>query len=201
MKHVDLLGLQLEPTSQAPLVLLREQDEPHRVLPVFVGPAEATAIALALSDTAPPRPLTHDLMVTLLSSLEATVERVEITEVRDEAFVAELVMRASDGLQRIDARPSDAIALALRVDAPLLVSDEVLDESGVTIEIEPLDELDEIDETVIEAEVDQFRAFLDDIDPDDFAAEHDADETTAVDELDPDADQPAGDEHPDTTAP
>lgn len=168
MKEVDLLGLQLEPTTKAPIVLLGEREAPNRILPVFVGPPEAAAIALALSHIEPPRPLTHDLMATLVNALDATVLRVEITEVTDQAFLAQLVIRTAAGDRHIDARPSDALALALRVDAPILVSDDVLEQSGVLPE-EPT-------EVAIDAEVDQFRAFLDAIDPDDFVDDATADD-------------------------
>ena len=90
MKLVDLVGLHVEAASGAPLVLLREHDEPHRVLPIFIGTPEAAAIAIALGGGQPPRPLTHDLMATLVDTLGASVESVELTEVHEGTFVAAL---------------------------------------------------------------------------------------------------------------
>jgi uncharacterized protein len=119
MKPVDVLGLNLEADTGSPLVLLREQEAPHRVLPIFIGGREALAIALALSGEPPPRPLTHDLLAALIEGLDARVEHVEVTEVRDGVFVAQLAVQGPRGGVSLDSRPSDAIALALRADAPL----------------------------------------------------------------------------------
>ncbi|HET9609378.1 MAG TPA: bifunctional nuclease family protein [Acidimicrobiales bacterium] len=162
MKHVDLFGLTVEPGSGAPLVLLREHDEPHRVLPIFVGGPEAAAIALALGDERPPRPLTHDLMAEMVTMLDVEVERVEVTALRDGTFFAELAVRGPTGSRRVDSRPSDAIALAVRLDAPLYASPEVLDEAGAILTYSP-------DEATIEQEVEQFRSTLEGLDPADFA--------------------------------
>lgn len=162
MKELDVLGLQVEPSSNAPFVVLGEQDEPHRLLPLFIGPAEAAAIAIAVSENIPPRPMTHDLLAMVIDTLGATVVCAEISEIRDESFRGYLVVRTSEGDQYIDARPSDAIAVAVRVGAPVFASDEVLEQSGI-VPAPP-------SELAIDAEVDQFRAFLDGIDPDDFGA-------------------------------
>jgi uncharacterized protein len=161
MKLVDVLGLHVEVTSGSLLLLLREQDEPHRVLPMVIGEAEALAIALALDHETPPRPLSHDLMASLVESLDAHVGHAEVTELRDGAFVAELTVSGPHGERRIDSRPSDAIALAMRVDAPLFVSEAVLDEAGAVLPSE--------DEEAIDEEIDRFRNFLDDLKPADFA--------------------------------
>lgn len=158
MKHVELLGLTVEASSRAPLVLLREHDAPRRVLPIFVGPAEATAIALALRDEPPPRPLTHDLMATLVETAQARVERVEVTELRDGTFFAELAVSGPAGQRRVDSRPSDAIAVAVRVGAPLYVAGAVLDEAGTVL-------AEAVDEEAIDEEVARFRSALDAFDP------------------------------------
>lgn len=158
MKHVELLGLTVEASSRAPLVLLREHDAPRRVLPIFVGPAEATAIALALRDEPLPRPMTHDLMVTLVETAQARVERVEVTALRDGTFFAELAVSGPAGEGRVDSRPSDAIAVAVRVGAPLYVAGAVLDEAGAVL-------AEEIDEAAIDEEVARFRTALEALDP------------------------------------
>lgn len=163
MKPVEVVGLHIEATTGAPLVLLREQDAPHRVLPIFVGGPEAAAIALALSGQPSPRPLTHDVMEALVESLGAALERVEVTDVRDGAFSAELAVSGPNGGGRLDTRPSDAIALAVRLHAPLFVSDGVLDVAGTLLE-------EVSDEETIEGEVAEFRSFLDEVDPADFVA-------------------------------
>jgi bifunctional DNase/RNase len=163
VKPVDVVGVSLEAGSGAPVVLLREHDVPRRVLPIFVGPTEATAIALALSDRLPPRPLTHDLLAMLIETLDARVERVEVTELRDGTFFAELAVSGPTGERRLDSRPSDAIALAVRVHAPLFVSGVVLDQAGATL-------AERLDEESIDEAVAQFRSALDTLDPADLRA-------------------------------
>lgn len=175
MKAVDLAGLGMEASSGSPIVLLREHDEPHRVLPLFVGGAEALAIAAATTGEAPARPLTHDLTATLLRQLGAHIDAVEVTAVADGTYYAEITLDSTTGTQRIDARPSDAIALALRFGAPLLVSDSVLDEAAAVV----LDEsgadaasptsaapaAEPMEPEAIDEAVDEFRSFLDQVDP------------------------------------
>jgi hypothetical protein len=165
VKPVDLLGVHVEATSGTPLVLLQEQDEPHRVLPIFIGGPEATSIALAISGHVPARPLTHDLMARLVETLDATVDAVEVTGLRDGTFLAELALTVASDQRRVDSRPSDAIALAVRVGAPVFVSDVVLDLAGVTLRTtdDGIPDEESIDEAVAE-----FRRVLDDIDPADF---------------------------------
>jgi bifunctional DNase/RNase len=167
MREVEIVGLGVEDESGSPLVVLRETEEPHRVLPIFVGGPEAAAIGLALAGEAPGRPSAHDVMAALVESLDAQVERVEVTELRDGAFVAELAVTGPTGDRRLDARPSDAIALALRVDAPLFVSDDVLDAAGGVLASEPVDD-DTIDDETIDDEVAAFRDELEHLDPSDF---------------------------------
>jgi bifunctional DNase/RNase len=168
MKRVAVAGLAVEATSGAPLVVLREDDAPHRLLPILLGAPEAAAIALAVTGQAPPRPLTHDLMAALVRSLDGHLDAVEVTELREGSFLASLAVHGPGGEQRLDTRPSDAIALAVRLGAPLFVADEVLDEAG-SVPVEDGDAT-ALDEATIDRTVDEFRAFLDDIDPSQFAA-------------------------------
>jgi uncharacterized protein len=163
MKAVELVNVGIESSTGAPLVLLREHDEPHRLLPLFVGGFEATSIALALGGAEPPRPLTHDLMVSLVEQLDAEIRQVELTGFEDETFLAEVVLTGPSGDARIDARPSDAIALAVRTGAPVFVSEDVLERAAVEAATEPLDP------AAIDHEVDQFREFLTGVEPTDFA--------------------------------
>ncbi len=148
--------------SNTPVVMLREADDGSRVLPILIGGHEAAAIHSAIEGIVPPRPLTHDLAVTIVQSLGATLERVLITEVREHTYFAELHLRTETGQTVVSSRPSDAIALAVRVNAPIFAEDELLDEAAVEMD-ESDDEADE------EAILDEFRDFLDDINPDDFA--------------------------------
>ena len=191
MKLVELVGLHIEETSGTPLVLLREHDAPHRVVPIFIGGPEAASIAVGLSGQPSPRPLTHDVMASLVDSLDARVEAVEVTDLRDGAFLAAISVTGPTGEHRLDTRPSDAIALAVRLGAPLFVSDEVLEEAGAVIH-EAIDDtaIDDtvIDDTVIDETIAEFRDFLDELDPADFA-DIVADDGPATDEGldDPDA--------------
>jgi bifunctional DNase/RNase len=152
------MALDLEPTSRTPVVLLREQDAPYRVLPIFVGGHEALSIALALRGESPPRPLSHDLLAALIDCVDAHVDHVEVTALHEGTFIAELTLEGPVGERSLDSRPSDAIALALRVHAPLFVSEAVLDEAGALVP--GAADKDEIDE-----DVSRFRAFLDDVNP------------------------------------
>jgi uncharacterized protein len=169
---MDLVGVQVE--EHGVVVLLRERDEPHRILPIVVGGLEAAAIVLGVTDTATPRPLTHDLLAALVEHFGARLDRVEVTELDGSTFHADLVLDEAGGAaSRVDARPSDAIALAIRAHAPLFVSEDVLDVAAAEL----LDEAPEahepaepVDPEAIEAEVDEFRRFLTDVDPDDFVS-------------------------------
>lgn len=153
---VDLVGVRIELPSNTPIVLLREQGG-DRYLPIWIGANEATAIALALEGVEPQRPLTHDLLASLVTSLDATVSRVVITELRDGIYFADLVLTREGREIVVSSRPSDAIALAARVDAPIAVLPAVLEEAGVEIRDE--------DE---EAAVERFRSFLENVTPEDF---------------------------------
>jgi bifunctional DNase/RNase len=160
---MDLLGVRLELPANTPVVLLREQTG-DRVLPIYIGPEEAKAIAVAIEGMAMPRPMTHDLMRDVLVALGATLASVTVTELRDRTFYAELELHQQDGRTvRVSSRPSDAIALAVRVDAPIFASEAVLDEAAAP-PAEP-----EGDEEEQEEIVDQFREFIDQVNPDDFA--------------------------------
>ena len=164
MLLVNLIGIQMDPDTGAAVLVLREHEAPNRLLPIIVGSAEATSIAIAASGQHVPRPMTHDLMATLVDSLDAHVDAVEVTELRDGSFLANLSLSGPMGERRLDTRPSDAIALAMRLNAPLYVSEDVLDEAG-TLPIVELDD-DDIDEAV-----GKFRDFLAEVAPADFVTE------------------------------
>ncbi len=161
MIPVEVLTVQVEERTGLPVVLLRELVDPHRVMPIFVGESEALAIALGLDGTESARPLTHDLLAALLGRTGARLDEVAVTEVRNGTFYAELRLSGAMGEHTVSSRPSDALALALRVDAPVVVAEAVLDETGL-IQVEEGD--------VIDAEIEEFRAQLDDLNPEDFGS-------------------------------
>lgn len=155
---MEVIGVRVEMPSNQPIVLLKEVDG-SRFLPIWVGAVEATAIAFAQQGVEPPRPLTHDLMNNLLELLDATLTAVHLTEIKEGIFYATMLLRDSSGGQlTISARPSDAIALAVRSHSNILATAELLEEIG--IEIPQGDGENQ--------EVEKFREFLDQINPEDF---------------------------------
>jgi len=118
-------GLMLDPTTNMPIIVLKEVNS-DSVLPIWVGVFEANAIALEIEKVAPPRPMTHDLLKNVLLGLGATVERIVVTELRNDTFLAAIYATRGGEPVVIDARPSDAIALAMRTDAPIFVEEKVL---------------------------------------------------------------------------
>ena len=155
---MEVIGVRVEMPSNQPIALLKEIDG-SRFLPIWGGAVEATAIAFAQQGVEPPRPLTHDLMNNLLELLDATLTAVHLTEIKDGIFYATMLLRDSNaGQLTISARPSDAIALAVRSHSNILATQELLDEIG--IEIPQGDGENQ--------EVEKFREFLDQINPEDF---------------------------------
>ncbi len=162
MVPLELVGVRVEVPANTPMVLLREQTGRHRLLPIYIGTPEATAIHYALEGVTPPRPLTHDLFVQTLGELGVALEQIVVTEMRDHTYFAELHLRnAEDSVTVISSRPSDAIALAVRCSAPLFASEELLDEVGQEPPAEPEEEAEEI--------IDEFRDFIERVNPEDFA--------------------------------
>ncbi|CAG4913574.1 bifunctional nuclease family protein [Acidithrix sp. C25] len=169
MIEVELSSVRVDLRSNTPLILLREVQEPHRSLPIFIGGPEATAIAMAQRGYEAPRPLTHDLAVDMVRALGASIDRVVVVDLRDSTYYADIHLTSGSGNFVVSARPSDAVALAIRVSAPLFVNDELIAKEGVVVQDEEV--YDEIVETPNEdpAVLDEFREFLDNINPDDFA--------------------------------
>ena len=153
--EMQVLGVRRQVPLDQVVVLLLDVDG-GRILPIVVGLAEGQAIAAGQAGVAPPRPMTHDLLVSVLDTCDVTVDRVEIVALLDGVFHAALVL--ADG-RRFDSRASDAVAVAVRTGSPVLCAAEVLAESGL-----------EVQETSDEEEVEEFRAFLDTVTPDDFLA-------------------------------
>jgi bifunctional DNase/RNase len=156
----EVVGVRIEMPSNQPIVLLKEV-EGTTFLPIWVGSVEATAIAFAQQELRPARPLTHELIVDLLAATGTTLSAVHITDMRDGIFYAELLLRNSSGdLAPLSARPSDAIAIALRTKTNILVSVDLLAKAGIQIPEPGAGES--------ENEVEAFREFLDQINPEDF---------------------------------
>lgn len=158
MQEVTVAHLGLDRTTNSPVVILREKDG-TRVLPIWIGPAEASAIAMELQGVKAQRPLTHDLLKQVIIGLGGELRRVVISSVKENTYFAELLIRREDHVFQVDARPSDSIALALRLNAPIFTSDRLLDESGVeTDEPAPDPSLD----------IEKLRQHLEKLDPQDF---------------------------------
>ncbi|OFE17368.1 hypothetical protein BA895_16410 [Humibacillus sp. DSM 29435] len=153
MKEVEVLGVRVEMPTNQPIVLLRERDGGRRYLPIWIGAAEAAAITYAQQGVVPPRPLTHDLMRDILAVLGHELTEVRIVALRDSVFHAALIV---DGTAEIGSRASDAIALALRTGAKVLVASAILDEAAIVVSSDEDDE------------VEKFKAFLDHVSAEDF---------------------------------
>jgi bifunctional DNase/RNase len=158
MIEVAVADLRLDGSTNTPVVILREKDG-VRVLPIWIGPAEASAIAMELQGVKPPRPLTHDLLRQVIVGLGAELRRVNITGVKDNTFFAELLLHRGDQIVQVDARPSDSIALALRLQALIFVDDRLLDQHAVETEEPGPDK-------ALDAE--KLKQYLEKLDPRDF---------------------------------
>ena len=159
---MHLVGVRVAMPTNNPIVLLREANGQHRVLPIFIGPVEATAIAFALQGVTTPRPMTHDLLVDMLGELDVRCTQVAVTELRDNTFFASITLAINGRELEIDSRPSDALALAVRSGAPIFAAEDVIAESAIEFE-------HEVEDT--EEVVDRFKEFLDQVTPEDFKGE------------------------------
>src|SRR5271169_6646409 len=128
--EMKIRGLMMDPVTNMPIVILKENDS-ESVLPIWVGVYEANAIALEIEKVSTPRPMTHDLLRNLLVGLQATVRKVVVTELRDDTFYAVIWLDRGGEIISVDSRPSDALALALRMDCPIFVEEEVLKTSKI----------------------------------------------------------------------
>jgi bifunctional DNase/RNase len=164
MVEMHLSAVRVELPNNNPLLLLQEITGSRRTLPIYIGPAEAQAIAFAQQGVETPRPMTHDLMRDILEDLGASVECIVITELRDRTFFAEIRLLVAGTRHTISARPSDAVALAVRVDSAIYAEEELLDAEGVILPV------DDDDDEAPEAEelVSEFRDFIEGIRPEDF---------------------------------
>ena len=157
MIPVEVVGVRIEMPSNQPIVLLKEISG-SRYLPIWVGTQEATAIAFSQQGLVPRRPLTHDLIINILASEKIKLRSVHLTELRDGVFYSDVILVDENGEeQKVSSRPSDAVALAVRVEAPILARTELFDEAGISIPEQGEDEIE------------KFKEFLDEISPEDFA--------------------------------
>ena len=166
MIAMDVLGVQEVLPSDSRIKTTGVSDG-ERMLPIFIGLPEAKAIVLAMAGQDPPRPMTHDLMATLLETFSVAVEQVVVTELRERTFFAEVTLRGPVGIEVVSARPSDAIALAVRTGAQVFVAEEVVDEAGF-VPPSSDERVDPSDAPAAEAQGEEVRAFLDSVDPEDF---------------------------------
>ena len=155
MIELNLVGVRVELPTNQPIVLLKER-EGERYLPIWVGAMEATAIAFALQGIPTQRPMTHDLMKNVLEEVGVHIERIVITEPKDGTFYAMINLAQNGSRFEVSSRPSDAIALAVRVNVPIFANEEVLTEASIVIRDDE------------EQEVEKFREFLEQVNPEDF---------------------------------
>ena len=157
---MHIYGVSFDIVGKQPIVLLKTADG-NKFLPIWIGHPEAAAILMKLQGASTPRPMTHDLVTYMLGELEARVTRITVTELRDNTFYASITIQQDGSEIEVDSRPSDAIALAVRAEAPIFADDRVIEESAIEFEGEEVNE---------EEIVDEFRKFLDQVTPDEFAS-------------------------------
>jgi bifunctional DNase/RNase len=173
MREMTVYGVSFDLVGKQPIVLLKTADE-NKFLPIWIGHPEAAAILMKLQGAQPQRPMTHDLLTDLIAELDAEVTKITVTELRENTFFAQITLERNGSEIQVDSRPSDAIALAVRVDAKIFAADEVIEESGIEFESEEEAANDErIRRVSLLGDVDpvEFRAFLDTVTPEDFASE------------------------------
>ncbi|HWB21992.1 MAG TPA: bifunctional nuclease family protein [Gaiellaceae bacterium] len=167
MTEMVIYGVSFDLVGKQPIVLLKTA-ESNKFLPIWIGHPEAASILMKLQDTPPPRPLTHDLLVNILGELDAEVVRVTVTELRENTFHASITVAQNGTEVEIDSRSSDAIAVAVRVSAPIFAADSVIEESAIEFDGEEVNE---------EEIVDEFKRFLEVVSAEDFVElEDDADD-------------------------
>jgi uncharacterized protein len=161
VQEMVIYGVSFDMVGKQPIVLLKTA-EGNRFLPIWIGHPEAAAILMKLQGASTPRPMTHDLVTEILSQLDAQVVRITVTELRENTFFAEITVQQDGSEIQVDSRPSDAIALAIRAEAPIFAADDVIEESAIEFEGEEVNE---------EEIVSEFRSFLDQVTPEEFALE------------------------------
>jgi bifunctional DNase/RNase len=166
--RVGLMNPQLTRLNSQYVVMLKEKAA-ERYLPIFIGPAEANAIAIKLRGEALPRPLTHDLLQSVIEALGASVSSIIVNDLKNDTFYAKIVLTVGDSQMEIDARPSDALALAVRVEVPIYAEESVLDKAGISLEkmeeaVETATAVNEQSQKISDEELKKLSAFSDFID-------------------------------------
>jgi bifunctional DNase/RNase len=172
MREMTVYGVSFDLVGKQPIVLLKTQDG-NTFLPIWIGHPEAAAILMNLQGTEPPRPMTHDLATAIIASLDGEIRQVTVTELRENTYHALITIVRNGTEIELDARTSDAIALALRSDAKIFAADDVIEESGVEFEGDEEEASRRLTghESLADLDPDEFRRFLDTVSPDEFAAE------------------------------
>jgi uncharacterized protein len=165
VQEMVIYGVSFDLVGKQPIVLLKTADG-NRYLPIWIGQPEAAAILMKLQGAATPRPMTHDLVTDMLEQLDAQVVRITVTELRDNTFYASITVAMNGSEIEVDSRPSDAIALAVRAEAPIFAADRVIEESAIEFEGEEVNE---------EEIVSDFKKFLDNVSPEEFAVDDEED--------------------------
>ena len=157
MIEMELSGLGFDPRNMSPIVLLKDKDE-RNFLPIWIGMFEAAAIAMQLQDFQPPRPMTHDLIVSIFEQLHGSVERIVISDIKEDTFYSVIEVRVKDQKEtlKIDCRPSDAIAVAVRVNVPIFVAENVMMKAKM------------VNQEKDKEETEKFKEFINNIRPEDF---------------------------------
>ena len=169
MQEMLIYGVSFDLVGKQPIVLLKTSDG-NKFLPIWIGHPEAAAILMKLQSQTSVRPMTHDLVSDMLEQLGASITKITVTELRENTFYAQITV-IQDGQEiEVDSRPSDAIALAIRAEAPIFAADRVIEESAIEFEGE------EIDQDRLDEEVAKFRNFLDEVTPEDFVVEEEEEE-------------------------
>ena len=186
-----IYGVSFDVIGKQPIVLLKTVDS-NRFLPIWIGHPEAAAILIKLQGTELPRPMTHDLMTSLIGQLDAEIQKITVTGLKNNTFYAALTLLRDGQEIEVDARPSDALALAVRTDAPIFAADDLIDENAIEFE-------HEVDDT--EDVVERFRDFLDKVSPEDFATalgvSGDFEKDLVLDDMDDEDDEDDEDEFDD----
>jgi bifunctional DNase/RNase len=164
MYEMVIYGVSFDLVGKQPIVLLKTADG-NKFLPIWIGHPEAAAILMKLQGASTPRPMTHDLVTAMLGELDAQVVRITVTELKENTFYASITVQQNGSEIEIDSRPSDAIALAVRADAPIFAAEEVIEESAIEFEGEG----EEVNEEEVQEIVSEFKQFLEHVTPDEFA--------------------------------
>ena len=171
MQEMQIYGVSFDLVAKQPIVLLKTA-EGNKVLPIWIGHPEAAAILMKLQSASTPRPMTHDLLSDIIGRLDAEVVAVTVTELRDNTFYASITVQMNGSEIEVDSRPSDAIALAVRSDAPIFAADDVIEESAIEFEGEegPPENVATMSQEQRAQVEEQFKEFLENVTPDQFAA-------------------------------